>query len=89
MVRGLPGPLLGVFLDPFGLPRPLFSPGVVLSSTPALFFLVEPLGLPRGRLGPVSTGFCGTLYEPLGRPLPRLTSGCASGSGPGVSGPRF
>lgn len=42
------------------------------------FFFTEPLGRPRGRFGPVGLGtvsFFFADFEPLGRPLPLLTTG--------------
>lgn len=58
---------LGVF---FGVDGLLFDP--------AGFFFTEPFGRPRGRFGPVGLGadsFFFVDFEPLGRPLPLLTTG--------------
>jgi len=62
------------------------------------FFFTEPLGRPRGRFGPVGLGaasFFFVDFEPLGRPLPLLTTGSpdcsltAAGAGDLAVRPRF
>ena len=47
------------------------------------FFFTEPFGRPRGRFGPVGLGaasFFFVDFEPLGRPLPLLTTGSPGSS---------
>ena len=62
------------------------------------FFFTEPFGRPRGRFGPVGLGavsFFFADFEPLGLPLPLLTTGspdsplAAAGAGDLAGRPRF
>lgn len=72
--------------------------GLSFASVAAGFFFTEPFGRPRGRFGPVGLGavsFFFVDFEPLGRPLPLLTTGspdsplAAAGAGDLAGRPRF
>ena len=75
---------------------PFFGLFFSFDSTVGGFFLNEPFGRPRGRFGPEgleTVSFFFADFEPLGRPLPLLTTGSSdsSAAGAGAFGgrPRF